>query len=37
MVWWPLQLFALEYKLGSYLRRLALPRSVKHRSCPFPS
>ena len=25
-----LQLFALAYKLGNFLRRLALPRSVKH-------
>jgi hypothetical protein len=27
-----LQLFALAYNLGNFLRRLALPRSVKHRS-----
>ena len=25
-----LQLFALAYNLGNFLRRLALPRSVKH-------
>ncbi|UCE62387.1 MAG: transposase [Phycisphaerales bacterium] len=30
---WPrLQLFALAYNLGNFPRRLALPRSVKHRS-----
>ncbi len=27
-----LQLFALAYNLGNFLRRLALPRSVKHWS-----
>ena len=27
-----LQLFALAYNLGNFLRRLALPRPVKHRS-----
>ncbi len=27
-----LQLFALGYNLGDFLRRLALPRSVKHWS-----
>lgn len=27
-----LQLFALAYNLGKFLRRLALPRSVKHWS-----
>jgi hypothetical protein len=27
-----LQLFALAYNLGNFLRRLALPRSVKHLS-----
>ena len=27
-----LQLFALAYNLGDFLRRLALPRSVKHWS-----
>lgn len=29
---WPLQLFALACNLGNFLRRLALPRSVKHWS-----
>ena len=28
----PLQLFALAYNLGNFLRRLALPHKVKHRS-----
>ena len=27
-----LQLFALAYNLGNFLRRLALPRSVQHRT-----
>ena len=27
-----LQLFALAYNLGNFLRRLALPQSVKHWS-----
>ncbi len=32
MEWWPLQLFALAYNLANFLRRLVLPRSVKHWS-----
>jgi hypothetical protein len=32
MQWRPLQLFALAYNLGNFLRRLALPRPVKHWS-----
>ncbi|MFQ5807355.1 MAG: transposase, partial [Phycisphaerae bacterium] len=32
MEWRMLQLFALAYNLGNFLRRLALPRPVKHWS-----
>ena len=32
MKWRPLQLFLLAHNLGNFLRRLALPRSVKHWS-----
>jgi hypothetical protein len=31
-----LQLFALAYNLANFLRRLALPRDVKHRSLATP-
>jgi hypothetical protein len=31
-----LQLYALAYSLGNFLRRLALPRSVKHWSLTTP-
>ena len=32
MYWTRLQLFALAYNLANFLRRLALPRDVKHWS-----
>ena len=32
MEWRPLQLFALAYNLGNFLRRLVLPAGVKHWS-----